>query len=226
MDADGAKSDMSPQQVQLLHDRHRRLAAGGLVWARRRRIAIRSLRRAAWRSRIWLDAHVKRALDLVGAIVLLVLLAPLVLAIAIAIKLEDGGPFGSGSLRPGATPSTHGDSGSHRSLAGVRAQRDRFRRPGAARRDVHRAPDAGPRSRDPGAHHSYGHLRPGRIVAASAGCPQRWDSRERIRCRSRPVRSARCWSSHRRASSSAPRLPGSSAPYAGYSRSRTRRWSR
>ena len=92
MDADGAKSDMSPQQVQLLHDRHRRLAAGGLVWARRRRIAIRSLRRAAWRSRIWLDAHVKRALDLVGAIVLLVLLAPLVLAIAIAIKLEDGGP--------------------------------------------------------------------------------------------------------------------------------------
>jgi lipopolysaccharide/colanic/teichoic acid biosynthesis glycosyltransferase len=83
---------MSPQRARLLDDRHRRLAAGGLVWARRRELASRTARRLAWRWRVALADRLKRALDLVGAAVLVVLCAPLLAAIALAIKLEDGGP--------------------------------------------------------------------------------------------------------------------------------------
>lgn len=82
---------MSPQQVQLLQERHRRLV-GELGWARRREIAARTVRRVAWRSRVWLAAHLKRGVDMAGAGALLILGAPLFAAIAVAIKLEDGGP--------------------------------------------------------------------------------------------------------------------------------------
>jgi exopolysaccharide biosynthesis polyprenyl glycosylphosphotransferase len=83
---------MSPQRARLLDDRHRRLAAGGLAWARRRELAARTARRLAWRWRVGLHDRLKRALDLVGAAALIVLCAPLLATIALAIKLEDGGP--------------------------------------------------------------------------------------------------------------------------------------
>lgn len=92
---------MSPQQVQLLREQHRRLAGGGLGWARRREIAWRTLRRLAWRSRVRLAARLKRGVDVVGAVALLVLGAPLFAAIAAAIKFEDGGPVLFRQIRVG-----------------------------------------------------------------------------------------------------------------------------
>ncbi len=59
--------------------------------SRRRRLAVWT-KTLAWRSVVgWAEA-VKRALDLVVAAELLVLLTPLFLAVAAAIKLTDGGP--------------------------------------------------------------------------------------------------------------------------------------
>ncbi|HZS31921.1 MAG TPA: sugar transferase [Methylomirabilota bacterium] len=83
---------MSPQQVRLLDDRHRRLAGGGLEWARRRTIARLVLRRLLWRCRVQLSDRLKRALDVAGALALVLACAPLLVLIAVAIKLEDGGP--------------------------------------------------------------------------------------------------------------------------------------
>lgn len=92
---------MSPQQVQLLRERHRRLAGGGLSWARRRRIAWQTLRRMTWRARVGLAVGLKRSVDLVGAGALLILGAPLFAAIAAAIKLEDAGPILFRQIRVG-----------------------------------------------------------------------------------------------------------------------------
>jgi lipopolysaccharide/colanic/teichoic acid biosynthesis glycosyltransferase len=83
---------MSPQQTLLLHERHRRLAAGGVAWAHGRTIAWRAIRRLAWRARVELAAELKRALDLAGTALLILASAPILAAIAVAIKLEDGGP--------------------------------------------------------------------------------------------------------------------------------------
>ena len=83
---------MSPYQVQLLQERYHRLAGGGLGSARRRQIASRTVRRLAWRSRIWLAAHLKRGVDVVGAAAALTLGAPLFATIALAIKLDSRGP--------------------------------------------------------------------------------------------------------------------------------------
>ena len=59
--------------------------------SRRRRLAVWT-KTLAWRSVVGGAEAVKRALDLVVAAELLVLLAPLFLAVAVAIKLTDGGP--------------------------------------------------------------------------------------------------------------------------------------
>jgi lipopolysaccharide/colanic/teichoic acid biosynthesis glycosyltransferase len=83
---------MSPQQTLILEERHRHLAAGGIAWAHRRAIAWRTARRLAWRARVDLAPRLKRGLDLLGAALLLLLAAPVLTAIAVAIKLEDGGP--------------------------------------------------------------------------------------------------------------------------------------
>ena len=92
---------MSPYQVQLLQERYHRLAGGGLGSARRRQIASRTDRRHAWRSRIWLAAHLKRGVDVVGAAAALTLGAPLFATIALAIKLSDGGPVLFRQIRVG-----------------------------------------------------------------------------------------------------------------------------
>jgi exopolysaccharide biosynthesis polyprenyl glycosylphosphotransferase len=83
---------MTLQRARLLDDHHRRLAGGGLGWARRRALARRAGRRLAWRWRVGLAERLKRALDLGGAALLLVLISPLLALIVAAIKLEDGGP--------------------------------------------------------------------------------------------------------------------------------------
>ncbi|MFN8091858.1 MAG: sugar transferase [Vicinamibacteria bacterium] len=59
--------------------------------SRRRRLAVWT-KTLAWRSVVGGAEAVKRALDLVVAAELLVLLTPLFLAVAVAIKLTDGGP--------------------------------------------------------------------------------------------------------------------------------------
>jgi lipopolysaccharide/colanic/teichoic acid biosynthesis glycosyltransferase len=92
---------VSPHQVQLLQERYHHLAGGGLGSARRRQIASRTLRRLAWRSRIWLAAHLKRGVDVVGAVAALTLGGPLFAAIALAIKLADGGPVLFRQIRVG-----------------------------------------------------------------------------------------------------------------------------
>jgi lipopolysaccharide/colanic/teichoic acid biosynthesis glycosyltransferase len=92
---------VSPYQVQLLQERYHHLAGGGLGSARRRQIALRTLRRLAWRSRIWLAAHLKRGVDVAGAAAALTLGAPLFAAIALAIKLSDGGPVLFRQIRVG-----------------------------------------------------------------------------------------------------------------------------
>jgi lipopolysaccharide/colanic/teichoic acid biosynthesis glycosyltransferase len=92
MDPDRAEGVMSPQQTLILEERHRHLAAGGIAWAHRRAIAWRTARRLAWRARVDLAPRLKRGLDLVGAALLVLLSAPVLTAIAVAIKLEDGGP--------------------------------------------------------------------------------------------------------------------------------------
>ena len=83
---------MSPERTLLLKATHRRFAAGGITWARYRTSAWRTARRLGWRTRVALAAQLKRGLDLVGAAALVVLCAPILGAIALAIKLEDRGP--------------------------------------------------------------------------------------------------------------------------------------
>jgi lipopolysaccharide/colanic/teichoic acid biosynthesis glycosyltransferase len=84
---------MSPERTLLLDERYRRLAGGGLGWARRRDLLAIALRRVAWRLRVGLSPRVKRALDLLGAAALVVLASPVLGLAALAIKLEDGGPI-------------------------------------------------------------------------------------------------------------------------------------
>jgi exopolysaccharide biosynthesis polyprenyl glycosylphosphotransferase len=93
---------MAPaERAYLLRQTHRRLAAGGVGWARRRDLARIATARAGWRLRVAAGRRVKRALDLLGAAVLVVLCGPVILAIALAIKLEDGGPVIFRQLRVG-----------------------------------------------------------------------------------------------------------------------------
>ncbi|HEV8676640.1 MAG TPA: sugar transferase [Methylomirabilota bacterium] len=84
---------MTAERVRLLHETHRRLAGGGVDWARRRDLATIAVARLTWRGRVALAPRLKRALDLVGGLVLIALAAPVLTAVALAIKLEDGGPI-------------------------------------------------------------------------------------------------------------------------------------
>lgn len=83
---------MTQERVLLLRQTYRELAGGGLTWARRRDLAGIAARRTAWRARVAGAPRLKRALDLLGALGLLVVISPLLLLVALAIKLEDGGP--------------------------------------------------------------------------------------------------------------------------------------
>lgn len=70
-------------------------------WARRRELAYLGWKRLSWRS-VVTGAHVaKRLVDILVSGAALVALSPLFLAIAILIKLEDGGPVFFPQLRVG-----------------------------------------------------------------------------------------------------------------------------
>jgi lipopolysaccharide/colanic/teichoic acid biosynthesis glycosyltransferase len=92
---------MTTERALLLRRSYRALAAGGVTWARRRDIFTIAARRAAWRAEVAVGPRIKRALDLAGAIALLVVTAPILLAVALAIKLEDGGPIFFRQVRVG-----------------------------------------------------------------------------------------------------------------------------
>ncbi len=83
---------MTAERVRLLDETHRRLAGGGVGWARRRELARVALVRGVWRFRVGLAPRLKRALDIGGALALLVAVGSLFALIALALKLEDGGP--------------------------------------------------------------------------------------------------------------------------------------
>jgi lipopolysaccharide/colanic/teichoic acid biosynthesis glycosyltransferase len=84
---------MTTERAVLLRRSYRALAAGGVTWSRRRDILAIAARRATWRAEVAVGPRLKRALDLAGAIALILVTAPILLAVAIAIKLEDGGPI-------------------------------------------------------------------------------------------------------------------------------------
>jgi exopolysaccharide biosynthesis polyprenyl glycosylphosphotransferase len=83
---------MTAERARLLRRAYRDLAGGGVGWARRRDLARLAAGRWAWRLRVSAGPWAKRALDVVGALGLLVVLGPLLVAIAVAITLEDRGP--------------------------------------------------------------------------------------------------------------------------------------
>ncbi len=84
---------MTAERARLLRQTHRRLARGGVGWARRRDLFVIAVGRLLWRVRVGTTPRLKRAVDLLGGLVLLVIAAPIWLAIALGIKLEDGGPI-------------------------------------------------------------------------------------------------------------------------------------
>jgi exopolysaccharide biosynthesis polyprenyl glycosylphosphotransferase len=92
---------MTTERALLLRRSYRELAAGGVAWSRRRDVLAMVARRTAWRARVAGGPWIKRALDLVGALALLIVTAPILLAVAIAIKLEDGGPVFFPQVRVG-----------------------------------------------------------------------------------------------------------------------------
>jgi len=79
----------------------RQFATFGSPWGRRRLQLYLAWKRLAWR---WLvgGAHVtKRALDIVGGSIALLLLSPVFLTVAVLIKLEDRGPIFFPQIRVG-----------------------------------------------------------------------------------------------------------------------------
>src|SRR5262249_39672795 len=84
---------MTAERARLLDHAHRRLAGGGGGWARRRDLAWLLLVRWAWRWRVALAPRAKRAFDLLGGLALISGASPVLGLIALAIKLEDGGPI-------------------------------------------------------------------------------------------------------------------------------------
>ncbi len=85
--------------VSLLPGQHRHVAIHG---ARRAWWALRvSLERLGWRLFVASDEHLKRAFDVVGSALALVAISPLWAAIAVLIKLEDGGPVMFAQTRVG-----------------------------------------------------------------------------------------------------------------------------
>jgi lipopolysaccharide/colanic/teichoic acid biosynthesis glycosyltransferase len=92
---------MTTERAVLLRRSYRSLAAGGVTWSRRRDILAIAVQRAAWRAQVAVGPRIKRALDLAGALALIVVTAPILLAVAVAIKLEDGGPIFFRQVRVG-----------------------------------------------------------------------------------------------------------------------------
>jgi lipopolysaccharide/colanic/teichoic acid biosynthesis glycosyltransferase len=92
---------MTAERAQLLDRSYRELAGGGVDWARRRELLRIALWRWAWRVRVGLAPRLKRALDLAGALALLLATGPIIGLIALAIKWEDGGPVFFRQLRVG-----------------------------------------------------------------------------------------------------------------------------
>jgi lipopolysaccharide/colanic/teichoic acid biosynthesis glycosyltransferase len=92
---------MTRERELLLRRSYRELAGGGVGWARRRDLVAIATRRAAWRARVGLAPRLKRALDLLGALALLLVTGPVLLLVALAIKLEDRGPVFFRQVRVG-----------------------------------------------------------------------------------------------------------------------------
>jgi lipopolysaccharide/colanic/teichoic acid biosynthesis glycosyltransferase len=92
---------VTTERAILLRRSYRELAAGGVGWSRRRDIFAITARRTTWRAEVAFGLWLKRALDLVGALALLVVTTPILLAVAVAIKLEDGGPVFFRQVRVG-----------------------------------------------------------------------------------------------------------------------------
>jgi exopolysaccharide biosynthesis polyprenyl glycosylphosphotransferase len=92
---------VTTERKLLLRQSYRTLAAGGVSWSRRRDILAIAARRIAWRAEVAGGPWIKRTLDLAGALALLVVTMPIILAVAIAIKLEDGGPIFFRQVRVG-----------------------------------------------------------------------------------------------------------------------------
>jgi len=81
---------MTAERARLFEEIRSRLGSPDRV--PRRDLVRLTLRRLAWRLRADGAPRLKRALDLIGASLLVVALAPLLGLVALAIKLEDGGP--------------------------------------------------------------------------------------------------------------------------------------
>jgi lipopolysaccharide/colanic/teichoic acid biosynthesis glycosyltransferase len=92
---------MTAERARLLDRSYREFAGGGVEWARRRELLRIALWRWAWRVRVDLAPRFKRAVDLAGAVALLLVTAPIIGFIALAIKWEDGGPVFFRQLRVG-----------------------------------------------------------------------------------------------------------------------------
>jgi lipopolysaccharide/colanic/teichoic acid biosynthesis glycosyltransferase len=77
------------------------MAGGGVAVARRRHLLLIGMRRLAWRLRADTAPRLKRAVDILGASLLLVALTPLFAAVIFAIVLEDRGPVFFRQVRVG-----------------------------------------------------------------------------------------------------------------------------
>jgi lipopolysaccharide/colanic/teichoic acid biosynthesis glycosyltransferase len=77
------------------------MAGGGVAVARRRHLLLIGMRRLAWRLRADTAPRLKRAVDILGASLLLVVLTPLFAAVIFAIVLEDRGPVFFRQVRVG-----------------------------------------------------------------------------------------------------------------------------
>jgi len=87
------RGGVTAERARLLQEIHGRPGGGGLDLARHRNLFRLAVSRLAWRLRADSAPWLKRALDLVGAGLLLIVTAPLLGLVALAIKLEDGGPI-------------------------------------------------------------------------------------------------------------------------------------
>src|SRR5439155_4073412 len=91
--AEPAPATTGPARRGAGRENRGRPGGGGLDLARHRNLFRLAVSRLAWRLRADGAPRLKRALDVVGAGLLLIVTAPLLGLVALAIKLEDGGPI-------------------------------------------------------------------------------------------------------------------------------------